>query len=44
MSKDYDVKSMDTVDIFRDLVEFTESGNDSYTKQLIRELASRVRQ
>lgn len=42
MSRAYDVKNMETQDIIRDLGEFTESGNDSYVKQLVRELSKRT--
>ena len=37
-----EVASMETNDIIRNLGEFTESGNDSYIKQLVRELTERV--
>ena len=37
-----DIKEMETEDIIRDLAEFTESGEDSYTKKLVRELINRL--
>ena len=39
---DIRVIEMDTKDIVRDLAEFTESGENTYTKKLVRELTKRV--